>query len=132
MNVVLSDRTRPWAFADLVDLPEDGRVPDVSVVRIPGAPPAGAGRYPYGAGHASLVVEVVSPSSRKTDRFAKPGECAATGIALLWRVETDPDTVVLAFRLDAAVHVPAGEAHGPARLPVRWGTTEIDVARLSG
>ena len=185
MDAASLDRAGPWAFADLVDLPEDGRryevvdgllvvspppsqahqllsnrlrqqlgeqappgwevvvdfalplgtdgrVPDVSVVQIPGPPPADGEPYPYGAEHFGLVVVVVSPSSRKTDRFAKPGEYAEAGIGLLWRVETDPDIVVLAFRLGGGVYVPAGEARGLGRLPVPWGTAEIDVSRLSG
>ncbi|MFC0003189.1 Uma2 family endonuclease [Micromonospora siamensis] len=37
-----------------------------------------------------LAVEVVSPGTRRTDRFAKPGEYAAAGIPFYWRVEQDP------------------------------------------
>ncbi|MEV4482352.1 Uma2 family endonuclease [Micromonospora coxensis] len=37
-----------------------------------------------------LAVEVVSPGTRRTDRFAKPGEYAAAGIPYYWRVEQDP------------------------------------------
>ncbi|MEH0984221.1 Uma2 family endonuclease [Micromonospora sp. CPCC 205556] len=35
-------------------------------------------------------MEVVSPGTRRTDRFAKPGEYAAAGIPFYWRVEQDP------------------------------------------
>ncbi|MFI6230754.1 Uma2 family endonuclease [Micromonospora echinospora] len=37
-----------------------------------------------------LAVEVVSPGTRRVDRFAKPGEYAAAGIPYYWRVEQDP------------------------------------------
>ncbi|GAB7047276.1 Uma2 family endonuclease [Catenuloplanes indicus] len=37
-----------------------------------------------------LAVEVVSPSTKTTDRFAKPGEYAAAGIPCYWRIERDP------------------------------------------
>ncbi|SCG15265.1 Endonuclease, Uma2 family (restriction endonuclease fold) [Micromonospora echinofusca] len=37
-----------------------------------------------------LAVEVVSPGTRRTDRFAKPGEYAAAGIPFYWRIEQDP------------------------------------------
>ena len=46
-----------------------------------------------------LTVEVVSSSSRKTDRFFKPVEYAAAGVPAYWRVETEPEVVVHVFRL---------------------------------
>jgi Uma2 family endonuclease len=45
-----------------------------------------------------LAVEVVSPGTRRADRFAKPGEYAAAGIPFYWRVEQDP-VHVYAYRL---------------------------------
>lgn len=37
-----------------------------------------------------LVVEVVSPGTRRRDRLEKPAEYAAVGIPHYWRVEQDP------------------------------------------
>ncbi|MEU5939806.1 Uma2 family endonuclease [Micromonospora sp. NPDC047548] len=37
-----------------------------------------------------LAVEIVSPGTRRVDRFAKPGEYAAAGIQYYWRIEQDP------------------------------------------
>jgi Uma2 family endonuclease len=37
-----------------------------------------------------LAVEIVSPGTRRIDRFAKPGEYAAAGIPFYWRIEQDP------------------------------------------
>jgi Uma2 family endonuclease len=45
-----------------------------------------------------LAVEVVSPGTRRIDRFAKPGEYAAAGIPFYWRVEQDP-VHLYAYRL---------------------------------
>ncbi|AVT40974.1 Uma2 family endonuclease [Plantactinospora sp. BB1] len=45
-----------------------------------------------------LAVEIVSPGTRRTDRFSKPAEYAAAGIATYWRVEQDP-VRVYAYRL---------------------------------
>ncbi|WP_422774169.1 Uma2 family endonuclease [Plantactinospora sp. WMMC1484] len=45
-----------------------------------------------------LAVEVVSPGTRRTDRFSKPAEYAAAGIPGYWRVEQDP-VRVYAYRL---------------------------------
>jgi len=42
-----------------------------------------------------LAVEVVSPGSVTTDRITKPAQYAAAGIANFWRVETEPDELVL-------------------------------------
>ncbi|RLP92238.1 Uma2 family endonuclease [Micromonospora sp. BL4] len=45
-----------------------------------------------------LAVEIVSPGTRRVDRFAKPGEYAAAGIPFYWRVEQDP-VHVYAYRI---------------------------------
>ncbi|MEU8584367.1 Uma2 family endonuclease [Streptomyces abikoensis] len=49
-----------------------------------------------------LVVEVVSPGSRKDDRFMKPGMFAEAGVASYWRVERGEDDIpeVYEYRLD--------------------------------
>lgn len=100
----------------------DGRVPDLSVIRRRPLPRTAAHPYPYGPEQFGLVVEVVSPTSRKTDRFAKPGEYAEAGIPLLWRVETDPGIVVLAFRLQGEAYVGAGAVRDRAGSPCRGAT----------
>ncbi|WP_089157364.1 Uma2 family endonuclease [Micromonospora sp. NBS 11-29] len=45
-----------------------------------------------------LAVEIVSPGTRRVDRFAKPGEYAAAGIPFYWRIEQDP-VHLYAYRL---------------------------------
>lgn len=45
-----------------------------------------------------LVVEVVSPGSRKKDRLVKPVDYGRAGIRYYWRVEQDP-VHVFAYRL---------------------------------
>ncbi|MEU5785501.1 Uma2 family endonuclease [Micromonospora lupini] len=54
-----------------------------------------------------LAVEIVSPSTRRIDRFAKPGEYAAAGIPFYWRIEQDP-VHVYAYRIGDRVG-PGGE-----------------------
>ena len=73
-----------------------------------------------------LVVEVVSPGSRKTDRFTKPGEYAEAGIPLLWLVEQAP------LRLRALVLVDGGYeqralVEGRGSAPVPWGELVVDL-----
>lgn len=107
----------------------DGRVPDLAVVSAR-APLDGPGPYPVGPEHVGLVVEVVSPSSRKTDRFAKPGEYAEAGIRLLWRVETEPALLLLAFELVEGTYREALRVEGRGEVPVPWGRAQIDLTTL--
>jgi Uma2 family endonuclease len=46
-----------------------------------------------------LVVEVVSPSTRRIDRFDKPRDYAKAGIKNYWRVELEPEVHIFAYRL---------------------------------
>jgi hypothetical protein len=48
----------------------------------------------------SLVVEIVSPGSRTTDRLTKPALYARAGIASFWRVELDEGPAIFAYRLE--------------------------------
>ena len=104
----------------------DGRVPDFSVVRRRPIGPLGSPAADFG-----LVVEITSPSSRKTDLFAKPGEYAEVGIPLFWRVDLEPELVVHAYRLEAGSYVDAAVVRGGGgRCPVPWGEMTVDLARV--
>ncbi|HWH30599.1 MAG TPA: Uma2 family endonuclease [Mycobacteriales bacterium] len=121
----------PWRVAYEWPLPlgTDGRVPDLAVVRSD-APVRGAGPYPVGSEQVGLVVEIVSPSSRKTDRFAKPGEYAEAGIPLFWRVETDPDVVLHAFRLVDGGYVETAVVRDAGEVDVPWGRARVGLPEL--
>ena len=120
-----------WRVAYEWPLPlgTDGRVPDLAVVRSD-APVSGSGPYPVGPEHVGLVVEIVSPSSSKTDRFAKPGEYAEAGIPLFWRIETEPVVVLHAFRLEAGGYAEAAVIADAGVVEVPWGRATVDVAAL--
>jgi len=120
-----------------LQLGTDGRIPDLGVVRRRPLPPARRRPLYSGPAEFGLVVEVTSPSTRKTDLFAKPGEYAEAGIPLFWRVEIDPDLVVHAFRLDSGTdsgtgaYVAAAVITGAGGLvPVPWGETFIDLEQV--
>lgn len=82
----------------------DVRFPDAGLVRTPGRSPASqVGNDPVAV---LLAVEVVSRSSRKTDRMFKPAGYAAAGVPASWRVETEPEPEV-AVPLALVVDVPA-------------------------
>ena len=106
----------------------DGRVPDLTVVsararRGPGAPLPGPE-------HVGLVVEVVSRSSRKTDRFAKPGEYAEAGIPLFWRVESEPELLLVGYQLHAGAYEQVAVVDGTGAAPAPWGPVEVDLTRV--
>jgi Uma2 family endonuclease len=102
-------------------------VTDLAVVRRR-ALTGGAQPYPQGPEDFGLVVEISSPSTRKTDLFAKPGEYAEAGIPLFWRVDLQPELAVHPFRLAPDGYVPF-DVLGSA-CPVPWGTVELDLRRL--
>lgn len=106
------------------------RVPDVIAFRYPlehGSPNKNFGIAPADVG---LVVEVVSPSTRRTDRFAKPGEYADAGISHFWRIEVEPAVVVHPFVLAGSTYRPLDLIAGSGRTPTPWGDIEIDVSPL--
>lgn len=79
-----------------IDLNPSYRTPDLVVI-----PMSLVGRRtrPIPPGDVLLVVEVVSPGSVTTDRITKPAQYAAAGIPAYWRLETDPDISLTAYRL---------------------------------
>lgn len=73
-----------------------GYIPDLVVCE-----PVARGTKSVAANTVVLAVEVVSPSSRKIDRFEKPVAHAAAGIQAYWRAEVVKDlTGVHCYRLD--------------------------------
>lgn len=114
-----------------VALAEDTlRQADVAVFRWPPVEPRAERDSTVGPGDVGLLVEVVSPSTRRTDRFAKPGEYAEAGVALFWRLETDPALVLHAFRLEAGSYVPVAQVTTLGRVPAPWGVVEVDLTGL--
>jgi Uma2 family endonuclease len=70
---------------------------------------------PIPANLVALVVEVVSPSTKRKDRRAHPALYAEAGIRHLWRVETDqtaPAFAIYTYELDdATAHYVATGVH---------------------
>jgi Uma2 family endonuclease len=106
------------------------RIPDVVVHRWPLQHPRDDERNPVGPGDVGLIVEVVSQSTRRTDRFAKPGEYAEAGIPLFWRLETEPELVLHPFVLTPAGYEPGPPVRGQGSAPVPWGSLVVDVRTL--
>jgi Uma2 family endonuclease len=68
------------------------------------------------AGAVVLVVEIVSPGSRTTDRLTKPDVYARAGIPSFWRVELEGGPVLFAYRLEQGRYVEVGSAQPGERL----------------
>lgn len=103
----------------------DARVPDLLVVRATALDRRITSFAPADVG---LVVEIVSPSSRRTDRLAKPAEYAEQNIGLMWRVELDPEVAVHPFRLASGQWVTEPEVRDRGFVSVPWGTMELDLS----
>ncbi len=115
-----------WEFG--LPIGTDGRVPDLAVVRA--EPPTGSGPYPRGPEAFGLVVEVMSPGSRKTDLFAKPGEYAEVGIPLFWRLDLSPAPRLHAFALRSGSYTELATVEVEGAVPVPWGELIIDLGAI--
>jgi Uma2 family endonuclease len=114
-------------YESYLDYGGDGRVPDLLVVRSS----ALGDRLAYPPSAVGLAVEIVSPSSRRTDRLAKPAEFAEQGLPLFWRVELEPELVVHPFRLAAGTWQAEPEIRHTGPAPVPWGTLLLDLTGLA-
>ena len=121
-----------WIVLGELDLPlgTDLRVPDVVVVRRETLR-NGSQPLSYSAADFGLVVEVMSPSSRKTDLFAKPGEYAEAGIPLFLRLDLDPATALHAFVLRDGAYDEVAVVTERGTVPVPWGSADIDLTGLA-
>lgn len=115
----------PLPFSD-----DTQRVPDVVLFRWPLQHPRADERNPLGPADVALIVEVVSPRTRRTDRFAKPGEYAEAGIALFWRLETEPELVLHTFGLRGTGYQPAAQIRDRGAVTVPWGELTLDLTTL--
>lgn len=61
------------------------------------------GRHFFAPEQVALVVEIVSPGTRRRDRIEKAADYATAGIRRYWRIELDP-VHVYAYRRGADGH----------------------------
>jgi Uma2 family endonuclease len=115
-------------YESYVDYGGDGRVPDLVVARR--AALRRRGQLAFEPSVVGLIVEIVSPSSRRTDRLAKPAEYADVGIPLFWRVELEPEVVIHPFRLEEGAWVAAPQVRTQGRAVVPWGWVDLDLSDL--
>ena len=121
-----------WRVVAELPLPldDDLRIPDLAVHRWPLRAPTDDPANPLGPADLGLLVEVVSPRTRKTDRFTKPGEYAVAGVPLFWRLETEPELVLHPFILTAGVYAAAPTVTARGSVPAPWGDVVVDLSLL--
>lgn len=81
-----------------------------------------------------LVVEVVSPSSRRIDRLVKPAIYAEAGIGAYWRIELEPAPAVHVYALDGQQYRHHHAVHAGQTLTVRepFDVATFDPVVLAG
>jgi Uma2 family endonuclease len=89
---------RPALAVGVAVTHKDTLEPDVALLR---RPVADTSHY-FDAEQVALAVEVVSPGTKRRDRFEKPGDYAAAGIKHYWRIEQDPVHVFAYELVDGA------------------------------
>lgn len=88
-------------------LEDDLRVPDVVVHRWLLQASTIDPANPLGPVDVGLLVEVVSPRTRKVDRAMTPGEYATAGVRVFWPLETVPEFVAHPFGLTGCTYAAA-------------------------
>lgn len=121
---------------DLTALPEAELVIDAGTVATVRVPDILVTRYDlveqhnlvrYGAGDVLLVVEIVSPGSRSTDRVSKVAEYANAGIASYWILDLEAGTITV-LQAEEGVYVPlsqTGIAEVTTPVPLRIDLAEV-------
>lgn len=89
--------------------PPSVRDPDIVVIRS-GAVDGRTVRVP--AADVVLIVEIVSPGSRRMDTVMKPHEYAKAGIEHYWIVDPEAPEWFLAYRLDGELYRPVAVHQG--------------------
>lgn len=121
-----------WVVTELsLPLGENLRIPDVVVHRWPLLSPEPDVDNPLGPQDVGLLVEVVSPRTRTTDRFSKPGEYAAAGVGVFWRLETEPVPALHPYELVDGVYVAHAVITGTGAAPSPWGEMVVELGGQS-
>ena len=98
------------------------RIPDVVVVR------SGIKRNWYLGNEVVVAVEIESPGNFRDDRTMKPKLYADAGIRHYWRIELEPELIVVRYRLKKRAYVEV--ARGPRIEVVEPFPFAMDVADL--
>ena len=103
----------------------NGRRADFGVVRAAAA----VRRRQMGLGpeHIAMLGEVVSPGSTAHDRVVKPAEYARAGIAAYWRLELDPEPLLVVHRLVDGAYVAVQQLTGRGTVPLALGDVQVMV-----
>jgi Uma2 family endonuclease len=106
-----------------------GVMPDVQFYR-QGNEPVGDQEQGLVRGHADLVVEVVSPSSRRYDRVKKLNWYAQLGVPEYWVVDPEARTLERLVLREGAYVIATSLEEGDAFRPESFAGLEIPLAKL--
>ncbi|MEU1788485.1 Uma2 family endonuclease [Streptomyces sparsogenes] len=132
IKTALTRSGAPFISGEAVNVTGDSRlfIPDIAVVDR-AAVQRGTLTVPLEA--VLLLVEIVSPFNRSTDRILKPALYAQAKVPAYWRVELEPDVRVVVHELSVDTYREVATITGKEAVEVAGEfTVDLDVAALLG
>lgn len=130
ITAALTRSAAPFLTAEAINVTGDSRlfIPDIAVVDR-AAVQRGTLAVPLEA--VLLLVEIVSPFNRASDRILKPALYAQAKVPAYWRVELEPDVRVVVHELSVDTYREVATITGKEAVEVAGEfTVDLDVAAL--
>ncbi|MGY0057550.1 Uma2 family endonuclease [Streptomyces sp. LZ34] len=132
INTALTQSAAPFLSAGAAMVTGESRlfIPDIAIVDR-AAVQRGTLAVPLEA--VLLLVEIVSPFNRSTDRILKPALYAQAKVPAYWRVELEPDVRVVVHELSVDTYREVATVTGKESIQVAGEfSVDLDVAALLG
>jgi Uma2 family endonuclease len=132
IKAALSRSGAPFISAEAVNVTGESRlfIPDIAIVDR-AAVQRGTLAVPLEA--VLLLVEIVSPFNRSTDRILKPALYAQAKVPAYWRVELEPQVQVVVHELSVDTYREVATVTGKASVQIAGEfSVELDVPGLLG
>lgn len=132
ITTALTRSAAPFLSAEAVNVTGESRlfIPDIAIVDR-AAVQRGTLAVPLEA--VLLLVEIVSPFNRSTDRILKPALYAQAKVPAYWRVELEPHVQVVAHELSVDTYREVATVTGKEAVQVAGEfSVELDVPALLG
>ncbi|MES4902955.1 MULTISPECIES: Uma2 family endonuclease [unclassified Streptomyces] len=132
ITTALTSSAAPFLSAEAVNVTGESRlfIPDIAIVDR-AAVQRGTLAVPLEA--VLLLVEIVSPFNRSTDRILKPALYAQAKVPAYWRVELEPHVQVVAHELSVDTYREVATVTGKESIQVAGEfSVDLDVPALLG